>query len=603
MKAPGYILLCIILLSSLLPQICAASTALEAIGPNRAKLAPDLAERLAAHPSDPIDVIVMMEEQADLERLDAELAAARTERGARAGHVIPILKELAGRTQAPLRAELDRGRSEGHVLAVKALWMVNALLVRAMPEAVLAMASRSDVARLDLDRRIESDRALPEGLEGAAAKSVVPGQAEPGLRVVAAPALWGRGFTGAGILVMNLDSGVDGNHPSMADRWLGNDPEVLDSDAWFDHPINQSCPTPCDYDFHGTLTLSVVTGLETATADTVGAAFGSKWIAGAVVGTTTGHVLSAFEWAVDPPGGTRPPADVMNLSIQDPSVGFAGDCGPNGTYWAVVDAFETIGGAVVWAAGNEGPNPMTINHPKNRITTPVNMFTVGNISPHSQLFPIHSTSSRGPSICDAVTPKPEAVAPGTSIRVATPGGGYGTFSGTSLAAPHVAGMIALLMEAFPGVTGTEIKFALLATARDLGPVGDDNAYGMGLINAGAAYELLQATAAVSDPEAAPSAGVFLSETSPNPAHARTALRIGLPAAAEVTLRVYNLRGQVVATLLESEARGAGRHEMTWDGRTSSGERAPSGVYFFRLDTREHDTNQAGTWYRKAVLLD
>ena len=101
--------------------------------------------------------------------------------------------------------------------------------------------------------------------------------------VVAAPALWGRGFTGAGILVMNLDSGVDGQHPSLGPRWLGNTPGVLASDAWFD-PVQGTCPTPCDYDFHGTLTLSVVTGLDSATADTVGVSFGSKWIAGAVVG-------------------------------------------------------------------------------------------------------------------------------------------------------------------------------------------------------------------------------------------------------------------------------------------------------------------------------
>jgi bacillopeptidase F len=604
MKGLGSALLVLVSMVALQAPVVASSTALEVPVFLREKVAPEILDRIAADPIAPIDVIVMMEEQADLERLSAELSAEGIERKARAGRVIPVLKEMAARSQASLRSDLER--KNGRVLAVRSLWMVNALLVRAMPGPLLEVALRPDVAHLFLDHAVDVDRAFVEGApSGGAAKSAVPGQAEPGLRAVAAPQLWGRGFTGAGILVMNLDSGVDGNHPSMADRWLGNDPEVLDSDAWFDNPIEQACPTPCDYDFHGTLTLSVVTGLESATADTIGVSFGSRWIAGAVVGTTTGHVLSAMQWAVDPPGGTRPPADVMNLSIQDPSVGFAGDCGPNGTYWAAVDAFEAIGGAAVWAAGNLGPNPMTVNHPKNRLTTPVNMFTVGNISPHSPLFPIHSTSSRGPSICDALTPKPEVVAPGTSIRVATPGGGYSPFSGTSLAAPHVAGVIALLMEAFPEVTGTEIKFALLATARDLGPIGDDNAYGMGLIDAGAAYDLLASTAAVEDPGAAPSSRVFLSETSPNPARGRATLNLGLPVAARVTLRVYNLKGQVVATLLDAEVRGAGHHVVTWDGRTTEGERAASGVYFFRLDTRARvaDQSQSGTWFRKAVLLD
>src|SRR4029453_12924084 len=112
-----------------------------------------------------------------------------------------------------------------------------------------------------------------------------------------------------------------------------------------------ACPTPCHYDTHGTLTMSVVTGLETATSDTVGVAFGSKWIAGVATGTTTGTVLTEMQWAASAPGGPRPPADVMSLSIQDPSVSQAGDCGPNGTYRAAVDGFEAIGGAVVWAAG------------------------------------------------------------------------------------------------------------------------------------------------------------------------------------------------------------------------------------------------------------
>jgi bacillopeptidase F len=573
----------------------------------RAKLAPELGEILAAGDEAPVPVIVMMADQVDLERLNAELAAAGIERRARAARVIPVLKERARETQAELMNEINGWRAARAVSEVKSLWMVNALLVSGTPEVVVGIAARPEVARIFVDQPIsteqvfEEPQALGSGTSGADPLS--PGQAEPGLRVVAAPALWGRGFTGAGILVMNLDTGVDGQHPSLGPRWLGNVPGVLPTDAWFDHPIQQACPTPCDYDTHGTLTLSVVTSLNSVTADTVGVSFGSKWIAGAVVGASTGDVLAGFEWAVDPPGGSRGPADVLSLSIQDGSVGLAGDCGPNGTYWQVVDAFEAIGGAVTWAAGNEGPGPQTINYPKNRLTTPVNMFTVGNISPHSPSFPIHSTSSRGPSRCDGVTPKPEVVAPGTTIRVATPGGGYGTFSGTSLAGPHAAGVCALLMEAFPGVTGSEIKLALLATARDLGVAGDDNTYGMGLIDAGAAFDLLWSTTAIGDGPAAPPTGVTLSEATPNPFHPRTSLAIGLEAKARITVRVYNLKGQVVASLAESEERARGRHELVWDGRTAAGERAPSGVYFFRLEAQKGDSSPARTWLRKAVLVD
>jgi bacillopeptidase F len=567
------------------------------------KIAPALLGALARPAETHLPIIVMMQDQADLVRLEVEIIAEGVDRRARAERVIDRLKGVAARTQPPLRAELDRWRTAGAVRAVTPLWIINAIILGATPEVVVEIAERADVARVYLDSVIETDRAHAAAAGESEQAGLFPGQAEPGLRVVAAPALWDRGITGAGVIVMNLDTGVDGNHPSMSERWLGNEPDVLASDAWFDHPINQACPTPCDYDFHGTLVLSAVTGLETATADTIGVAFGSRWIAGAVVGASTGHVLTAFEWAAEAPGGTRPPADVLNLSIQDPSVGIAGDCGPNGTYWGVVDAFEAIGGAIVWAAGNEGPGPQTINHPKNRITTMVNMFTVGNISPHSPTFPIHSTSGRGPSICDGLTPKPEVVAPGTTIRVATPGGGYGSFSGTSLAAPHAAGVIALLMEAFPWATGTDIKFALLASAVDLGDPGDDNTYGMGLIDASAAYDLLQSAATVDDAEVvSPTARVLLSEARPNPFNPATSLGIELSEAARVTLRVYSPRGELVAAILDQEDRPAGHHDVTWDGRTSDGRPVPSGLYFFRLDTRLRGSGETIRRMRRAVLL-
>ncbi|HWN82269.1 MAG TPA: S8 family serine peptidase, partial [Candidatus Udaeobacter sp.] len=264
---------------------------IDAIPPaTRAKLAPELIATLTAHPAT-VPVIVLMQDQVDLDHLNAELTVAAVDRRARAARVIPLLQAKAQETQAPLWKELARYQEAGDVTSAKPLWLVNAVLIRGTSDVVIALAGRAEVGRIFLDGPIATDHAFPETPPSA----ISPGQAEPGLRVTGAPTLWGMGFTGAGILVMNLDTGVDGQHPSMATRWLGLDPGVNTTDAWFDNPVSMSCPTPCDYDTHGTLTMSVVTGLQTATADTVGVAFGSKWIAGAVIGASTGDVLTEMQ--------------------------------------------------------------------------------------------------------------------------------------------------------------------------------------------------------------------------------------------------------------------------------------------------------------------
>jgi bacillopeptidase F len=425
---------------------------------------------------------------------------------------------------------------------------------------------------------------------------------------VNAPALWALGFTGQGVTVMNIDTGVTGGHAALASRWLGNQPGVAADDAWFD-PIRQTCTTPCDYQSHGTHTMGIMTGLDPATQDTVGVAFGANWIAAATIDVgafpSTSYSIAAFEWALDPgPGATRGPADVISCSWQDPSLSVAQDCGPNGTYWAAVDGFEAAGGAVTWSAGNAGSGAQTITKPKNRISSPVNHFATGNINGNNAAFPISSSSSRGPSNCDGLTIKPEAVAPGTSVRSTVPSG-YGSMSGTSMASPHAAGVVALLLSAFPWATGTDAKLAMIATARDLGTPGEDNTYGNGLIDAGAAYQFLVGAAALHEAENAASvAGVTLGEAAPNPFHPATSLNYDLTAESVVTLKVYDHSGRAVATVTDQATLGAGRHQASWNGRTASGERAASGMYFFRLLARPAAEPNATPVVldRRAILL-
>jgi hypothetical protein len=115
-------------------------------------------------------------------------------------------------------------------------------------------------------------------------------------------------------------------------------------------------------------------------------------------------------------------------------------------------------------------------------------------------YPIADFSSRGPSGCPVPAPqkvKPEVVAPGVDVYSSVPGGGYdGTWDGTSMAGPHVAGIVALIRQANPNLDVDSIKQILMDTARDEGTAGEDNTFGWGMVDAYAA--VLAATVGFGD---------------------------------------------------------------------------------------------------------
>ena len=138
-----------------------------------------------------------------------------------------------------------------------------------------------------------------------------------------------------------------------------------------------------------------------------------------------------------------------------------------------------------------GPGPATISQPKNINKGLVNSFAVGALNANN--LNIADFSSRGPSRCGgegSLLIKPEVSAPGVGVRSCIPGNTYAAFNGTSMAAPHVSGAVLLLKEAFPYLSGEAIKLALYFSARDLGEPGEDNVFGMGLIDVDAAFEYL-----------------------------------------------------------------------------------------------------------------
>jgi bacillopeptidase F len=152
-----------------------------------------------------------------------------------------------------------------------------------------------------------------------------------------------------------------------------------------------------------------------------------------------------------------------------------------------IAVLKSAGVAVVFAAGNDGPAPGTSSSPGDN----PGVLSIGAVDAD---LAIARQSSRGPSACDGGV-FPRLVAPGVGVRTADLSHGgvpsYTTVSGSSLAAPHVAGVLALLAGAFPDASVSDLEAALVLAAQDQGEPGADNQYGHGLVNALAAFKRLQ----------------------------------------------------------------------------------------------------------------
>ncbi len=440
--------------------------------PQANKIAPDVQQAIEALPAGGrLPVIVTFAEQADLGQIKGATRARRLEQ------VVRALQETAKNTQLPVRATLQEQRFAEGIANVTYFWIFNGLSMRAAPEVIAEFASRPEVRSIELDETIPAPApapALPP------APSASPLSAEENLTIINAPALWQRGFQGQGVVVANMDSGVSVSHPDLAARWRGG------TNSWFD-PYGEHPTTPADLTGHGTATMGVMVGGDAGGTD-IGVAPQAQWMAVKIFDdqgqATSTAIHLGFQWLLDPDGNPSTPdaPQVVNNSWRigntDCDLGFQLD----------LQALRAAGIVPVFSAGNTGPGDATSVSPANNPEA----FAVGATDNADQLW---ADSARGPSACGELsTLYPEMVAPGVDIRTTDRYGTYQTDSGTSLAAPHVAGALALLWSAFPDLTVAQQEAALLLGAVDLGSPGADNVYGQGRLDVLAAYgELVAST--------------------------------------------------------------------------------------------------------------
>jgi subtilisin family serine protease len=448
-------------------------------------VSPGLQRQLAETPADAtLRVLLALEEQADVPALDQRLRDERAGMARRHAEVLTVLQETATRSQGPLLAELAALKAQGKVKGFSSHWLVNGVVVAAPASAIPSLALLPGVERVEADL-------VPELIEPVAVSAERDGEREigitPGVVAVQADRVWYElGITGQGAVVANMDTGVRRSHEALSARWRGNFAPA--DQCWLD--VWDGTSQPSDGHGHGSHVMGTITGQ--APNDSIGVCPGALWIATNVIAGGTGTefnnaVIEGLEWLADPDGDPFTSDDMPDVVQHSWGVNeqFSGyqDC--DSRWWTALDNCEAAGVCNTWSAGNEGPGGTSMRSPGDRATTATNAFSVGSVQ-YTAPYTISSFSSRGPSGCGGVfAVKPEVVAPGSNIYSVDASGntGYTYMDGTSMAGPHVAGVVGLMRSANPDLDVVTIKTILMETATPLGTPGEDNTYGWGLVNA------------------------------------------------------------------------------------------------------------------------
>ncbi len=399
--------------------------------------------------------------------------------------VFGTLTSFAGRTQAPIKAMLDRMGA-----TYRSHWVVNALRVTGDRAVVDALAARADVAQLVPDPWMRSTL-LPRTAPRPAAG---PNGIEWNISAVKAPAAWSHGYTGQGIVLGNIDTGQQWDHPALKPHYRGWNGVTADHNYnWFDatNPANKS---PLDPYGHGTHTAGIMVG-DDGGSNQIGVAPGAKWMScrsmDASGAGTPDTYMTCFEFMIAPwdlngnnPDPTKAPVAVSNSWYC--SISLEG-C-TQGVLYQTVKNVRAAGIVPVVAAGNSGPICASIGNdgPPAQYDE---SYTVGATTMFNSLA---GFSSRGPATFNGTRIKPDIVAPGESVRSSWPPNIYVVESGTSMATPHIAGVIALIYSAKPGLIGNvDATEALInntahhINTSDCSSSGTfpNNLYGYGFVNA------------------------------------------------------------------------------------------------------------------------
>lgn len=495
-----------------------------------------------------LEMLLVLHQQADL-----SYANQLTDKKAKNRYVYNQLYYTAQKTQTNLAQWLQ---THGH--EQRPLYIVNAIATKGDYSLLATLAKRADVKAIYANPDILMEMPILE----VAQTSLRSSAPEWGVLEIGADKVWELGYRGQGIIIGGQDTGYDWTHPNLQEQYRGSQSGTVEHDYnWYDaihdfsplhseaqNPCGLDSKVPCDDGFHGTHTMGTMVG-----SDGFGVAPAAQWIGVRNMERGYGNPFSyteGFQWFLAPTdvNGQNPnpdmAPDVITNSWYCPELEGC-NTGNRAMLEMAVDHLRSAGIVVVVSAGNSGDNCQTINEIPAAFPS---AFAVGASDINHD---IASFSARGP-IYDknnSLIVKPDVVAPGVGVNSTTPNGQSRSLSGTSMAGPHVAGAVALLLSAQPQLIGqvAEIEEIFRISARpyfsgqDCGAVRGSaipNAvYGYGIIDVKAALD-----SAAKRNSIANTPQISLLFPNPNPGQ----FSLNLPRTeADVLLQIQDLQGRQV----------------------------------------------------------
>jgi subtilisin family serine protease len=528
-------------------------------------------------------------------------AAAGMDRDARRDFAAEVMQEHATEAQAGIIAEMATFDA-ATVNDVHPYWILNAISVSLTPEAITALASRDDVLYIRLmnpaDILIE-----PVDVHAPLHTELTDGNAW-GVDKIGAPSVWALGYEGSGIIVSVVDTGVNYNHLDLHnnmwhDTAAGYHYGYDFADGDFD---------PMDSYGHGTHCAGSVAS--DGTAGTVCGVAPSATIMALRVGVTFSDeqdVWDAFQFSIEHD------ADVISTSL-----GWPQSESPDRQTWREVENNVYAAGIChSIAAGNEGGSPSDPGdirtpgdvpppwlHPNQ--TTTGGLSAVVTVGATDSGDIIASFSSRGYSTWEAQAPwfdypdtspdigliDPDISGPGVDIVSCdyTNPSGYTTMSGTSMATPHLAGCMALILDANPMLSPAQVDMLLETTALERGAAGKDNEYGSGRVQIYNAV-LAAIELGIEEGVSTPASDVVISSTGANPVTSSVRFDLFTGSWTEMDISVFDLSGRRVAVIQDGQME-QGNHSFSWSIPDGFG----NGIYFIQA------SSSAGSAIARFTLL-